>query len=249
MLVHTLRRARNDTEITGPAPSVRLRSLACPLAGRRSIYERGRMGIGWGHKESGYGLGGRGSGLGGTQPCGPLGSRPARIRRIGLGWQVAGASPYRRPLIAGGLLIRLAVPAPAFGRMVFVVVLSVLGVQGFGGGRYPSDRLNRLRRGCALLVCQRRHKVQQAERDQPAHERSHERDLLTDPRKVTRYPYTVHVHCPTIFDGQILLARQRVGARERSTLQVPGAFANRPGASVCDAKCRITAQHPTIWHL
>jgi len=194
------------------------------------------MGIGWGHKESGMASAARAQAWG-------EGSSQAFL------WVAAG--PERANPALNGILIALAVPAPVFGRTVFVVVLSVLGIQGFGGARYLSDRLNRLRRGCgrALLVCQRRRKVQQAERDQSAHERSHERDLLTDPRKVTRYPYTVHVHCPTIFDGQILLARQRVGARERSTLQVPGAFANRPGASVCDAKCRITAQHPTIWHL
>ena len=180
------------------------------------------------------------------------GRRRAVLLGVAAGPKRANRASYgkwRGRRCAGGLLIVLAVAAPAFGRAVFVVVLSVLGVQGFGGGRYRNDRLNRLGCGCALLVCQRRHKVQQAERDQSAHERSHERDLLTDPRQVTRYPYTVHVHCPTIFDGQILLARRCVGARERSTLQVPGAFANRPGASVCDAECRVTAQHPTAWLL
>ena len=106
------------TEITGLAPSVRLRSLAGPLAGRRSIYERGRMGIGWGHKESGYGLGGRASGLG-------------RAQAGGL-WAAAGSNRANRA--SKGVSIVLAVATPPFGCTVFVVVLSVLGVEGLGGG-------------------------------------------------------------------------------------------------------------------
>jgi len=41
MLVHTLRRARNDTETTGLAPSARLLSLACPSQGGE-VYTNGR---------------------------------------------------------------------------------------------------------------------------------------------------------------------------------------------------------------
>jgi hypothetical protein len=237
MLVHTLRRARNDTEITGLAPSARLLRLASPSQGGE-VYTNGRE---W---ESGGAI----KNWGMASVAGPQAweGRRRAVLSVAARW-----NPANRD--SDGILIVLAMAAPAFGPTVFIVVFSVLGVQGFGGGRYLggrylSDRLNRLRRGCALLVCQRRRKVQQAERDQSAHERSQEHDLLTDPRQVTRYPYTVHVHCPTIFDGQILLAWQRVGAPERSTLQVPDAFANRPGASVCDADCR-TAQHPTAWLL
>jgi hypothetical protein len=83
MLVHTLRRARNDTEITGLAPSARLLRLASPSQGGE-VYTNGReWESGRGYKESRYSLGGGTSGLGGTKAGRVLsvaaGSRIGRI--------------------------------------------------------------------------------------------------------------------------------------------------------------------------
>jgi hypothetical protein len=83
MLVHTLRRARNHTEITGLAPSARLRSLASPSQGGEVYTNGGEWESGGAIKESGYGLDGGASGLGGTQAGGSLSRGRARIGRIG----------------------------------------------------------------------------------------------------------------------------------------------------------------------
>ena len=121
-------------------------------------------------------------------------------------------------------------PPPMLRLPSLVVVLLMLRIQGFGSRAFNDHALTRpathsprgrgRRPGRTRDIRQRRRKIQNAKSHQSADKQSKQRQSAAD-GCFTCHSYTIHVRCSTVINGQMLRPWRRIGARERSTMQVP----------------------------